>query len=195
MSTTDPMNSNDPDAIRAEIERTRSNLSTDVDTLAAKVDPRIAARKTTDKLKDRANSAKEAVMGSASSTKSSLMGSSSGTSSSGGGTTSAVSGKLSDATSSVQGGVSSLQGKASQAPSAAIQRTQGNPLAAGLVAFGLGWLFSSVAPATKVEERAAEQLADQAQQLKEPVTQHAKSLAQEVGDNLKGTAQEAAESV
>jgi hypothetical protein len=106
-----------------------------------------------------------------------------------------VQGKLGDATSSVQGGVSSLQSKASQAPGAAIQRTQGNPLAAGLVAFGLGWLFSSVAPATKVEERAAEQLADQAQQLKEPVTAHAKSLAQEVGDNLKGTAQEAAESV
>ncbi|CAN5810952.1 DUF3618 domain-containing protein [soil metagenome] len=167
MTTTDP---NDPDQIRADIERTRSSLSTDVDTLAGRVDPRSVAKRGTDRLRDRATSAKDAVMGSASSGQS----------------------QVSDRSGDAAGRVS---GTASAAPGKAMQHTQGNPLAAGLVAFGLGWLASSILPSTKAEQQAAGRLEQQAQQYKQPVTEHAKAVAQEVGENLRDPAQQAAESM
>lgn len=166
MTTTDP---HDPDQIRADIERTRNNLSTDVDTLADRVDPRSVAKRSGDRLRDRATSAKEAVMGSGTPNRSQ------------------VSGRSGNAAGRVSGALSG-------APDKAAQQTQGNPLAAGLVAFGLGWLASSILPSTQAEQ-AAGRLEEQAQQYKEPVTEHAKAVAQEMGDNLRDPAQQAAESV
>ncbi len=167
MTTTDPQ---DPDQIRADIERTRNNLSTDVDTLADRVDPRSVAKRSGDRLRDRATSAKEAVMGAGTPNRSQ------------------VSGRSGNAAGRVSGALSG-------APDKAAQQTQGNPLAAGLVAFGLGWLASSILPSTQAEQQAAGRLEEQAQQYKEPVTAHAKAVAQGMGDNLRDPAQQAAESV
>ena len=46
--------SNDPDEIRADIERTRAALSNDVDELADAVRPQNVARRQVDKVKDAA---------------------------------------------------------------------------------------------------------------------------------------------
>ena len=56
--------SNDPDEIRADIERTRATLSNDVDDLAESVKPKSVARRQVDKVKDAAGSLKDRVMGS-----------------------------------------------------------------------------------------------------------------------------------
>ena len=56
--------SNDPDEIRADIERTRATLSNDVDDLAESVKPQSVARRQVDKVKDAVGSVKERVMGS-----------------------------------------------------------------------------------------------------------------------------------
>ena len=57
--------SDDPDAIRAEIEATRRNLSGDVDALADKVTPSKIAERQTRKVKGVFHSISERVMGSA----------------------------------------------------------------------------------------------------------------------------------
>jgi len=56
--------SNDPDEIRADIERTRAALSDDVDDLAESVRPKNVAQRQVDKVKEAASNVKERVMGS-----------------------------------------------------------------------------------------------------------------------------------
>ncbi|HEY8306277.1 MAG TPA: DUF3618 domain-containing protein [Lapillicoccus sp.] len=63
------------------------------------------------------------------------------------------------------------------APSAVRRRTRGNPVAAGLVAFGVGWLVASLIPASEVEQQAATALKEKAQPLTDEVTNAAKQVA------------------
>ena len=79
----------------------------------------------------------------------------------------------------------------SGAPTAAKAKTQGNPLAAGLIAFGAGLLISGLIPSSQKEQDAVSGLQGNLEPLKEKATEAAK----EIGENLKGTAQEAVESV
>jgi hypothetical protein len=66
---------------------------------------------------------------------------------------------------------SSAADMASSALEQARKRTWGNPLAAGLVVFGAGWLLSSLLPATEREQQAAAQLKDLAVEKGSPVAQ------------------------
>jgi hypothetical protein len=74
-------------------------------------------------------------------------------------------------------------------------RAQGNPLAAGLIAFGAGWLVSSLLPASRAEANLAGQAVDAAKDHGQPLIDHAKSVGQEVGDDLKEKATQAATEV
>ena len=71
------------------------------------------------------------------------------------------------------------------------RKAQGNPLAAGVIAFGLGMLVSSLIPSSEKERQAVSQL----QENLEPVKEKASEVARDVGESLKPAAQEAAESV
>jgi hypothetical protein len=79
----------------------------------------------------------------------------------------------------------------SDAPNAVARKAQGSPIAAGLIAFGAGLLVSSLLPASKVEQQAADKVKDTAQPLVEDLTETAK----EVAGNLKEPAQQAFEEV
>ena len=114
-----------------------------------------------------------------------------------------VSGTASSAASSVQDAASSAAGTVQdaastaadavqEAPQAIRRQTRGNPLAAGLIAFGAGWLVSSLLPASRREQELADQAKQVAQEKVQPVLQQ---VAGEVGDNLREPAQQAAESV
>jgi hypothetical protein len=74
------------------------------------------------------------------------------------------------------------------APDTVKAQTAGNPIAAGLIALGVGWLAGSLLPASSAERQAATQVKQSAAPL---VTDTAK----EVADHLKEPAQEAVESV
>jgi cell division septum initiation protein DivIVA len=192
--------SDDPEQIRREIERTQAALSQDVDALTEKVTPGKIVERRVDRARDAATRLKEKVMGS----------DSSDDPYSGGGVRSAasqaadrVSGTASATASSVQGAASSAAGTVQdaastaadavqQAPQAIRRQTRGNPLAAGLIAFGAGWLVSSLLPATRREQELAGQAKQVAQEKVQPVVQQ---VASEVGDNLREPAQQAAESV
>jgi len=192
--------SDDPEQIRREIERTQAALSQDVDALTEKVTPGKIVERRVDRARDAATRLKEKVMGSDPY---------SGHSSGGGVRQAAshaadrVSGTASSATASVQdaasSAASSVQDAAAtaadavqQAPQAIRRQTRGNPLAAGLIAFGAGWLVSSLLPATRREQ----ELADQAKQVaQEKVAPVAQQVAGEVRENLREPAQQAVDSV
>ncbi len=176
-----------PEEIRRDIERTRSELSSNVDALTEKVSPaRVVER--------RVESARGAITG----VKDKVMGSSESNGcggdpkmSSAASSASAASG----AASSVAGAASSVANTASGAPQVARARTQGNPLAAGLMAFGAGWLISSLLPASEPEQQAAVAIKDKASEHSDKLTAPLKAAAQEVGENLREPAQQAAESL
>src|ERR1043165_3853077 len=194
--------SDDPDQIRREIERTQAHLSTDVDALTEKVTPsRIVARRAAGakaagrRLTDR------------------VMGSDDPYNPYSGGytdtrpprhavteTARSASANVSDAASSAASTISDTASSAAaavqEAPQAVRRQTQGNPLAAGIIAFGAGWLVSSLLPASRQEQEFADQATQQAKQVaQEKVAPVAQQVAGEVRENLHEPAQQAVESV
>ncbi|MFB2596677.1 DUF3618 domain-containing protein [Herbiconiux sp. P17] len=154
--------SDSPEEIRARIEATRTELGGDVDALADKVTPSKIVHRQTDKVKGAVGSVKDRVFGVADDVKSSV----------------------SDSGSSAAGAVSGAKDKVAA-------KAEGNPLAVGLIAFGVGLLAASLIPASTKEKEVASHLKEQAQPLVDQVTDAAK----EVGQNLKEPAQEAAAAV
>jgi gas vesicle protein len=182
------MTTSDPDVIRRQIEDTRRELSYDVDALNEKVNPaRVVDRRVT-AAKGRFTSVKEKVMGSAHDTTSSAQGMASDAAGS-------VQDAASSAAGTVQDAASSAVGAVQQAPDAVVRQTQGNPLAAGLIAFGVGWLVSSLLPASEKERQLAQQAESAVREHKDTLLEPAKQAAQEIGDQLKPAAQDAVESV
>ena len=182
------MTSSDPDVIRRQIEDTRRELSYDVDALNEKVNPaRVMDRRVT-AAKGRITRAKEKVMGSAHDTSYHAQGVASNAAGS-------VQGAASSAAESVQGAAASAATAVQQTPDAIARQTQGNPLAAGLIAFGVGWLVSSVLPASEKEKQLAQQAETAIRENKDALLEPAKQAAQEVGEQLKPAAQQAVESV
>jgi gas vesicle protein len=193
------MTTSDPDVIRRQIEDTRRELSYDVDALNEKVNPaRVVDRRVT-AAKGRFTSVKEKVMGSAHDTTSSAQGMASNAVGSVQGAASSAAGTVQDTASSAVGTVqdtaSSAVGAVQQAPDAVVRQTQGNPLAAGLIAFGVGWLVSSLLPASEKERQLAQQAESAVREHKDTLLEPAKQAAQEIGDQLKPAAQDAVESV
>jgi hypothetical protein len=182
------MTSSDPDVIRQQIEDTRRELSYDVDALNEKVNPaRVVDRRVT-AAKGRLTSVKERVMGSAHQTTSSTQGMASNAAGS-------VQGAASSAAGSVQDAASTAADAVQQAPQQIRQQAQGNPMAAGLIAFGVGWLVSSLLPASQKETQLAQQAESAMREHKDTLLEPAKQAAQEIGEQLKPAAQDAVESV
>lgn len=93
---------------------------------------------------------------------------------------------------SAQGTGGSVSDSASGAVQGTVDRAQGNPLAAGLVAFGTGMLISALLPASQKEAELTSQAVDAAKEHGQPLVDHAKSVGQEVGQDLKESATHAA---
>ncbi len=96
----------------------------------------------------------------------------------------AVMGTASDAAGSVGDTVGEL-------PHKAAQTAKGNPIAVGLIAFGVGMLAASLLPASSKER----ELAQSAKDMAEPAVDKLKGSAQTMAADLKEPAREAAESV
>ena len=192
--------SDDPEQIRREIERTQSALSQDVDALTEKVTPGKIVERRVDRARDAATRLKEKVMGSDPYSAHSSGGgvreaashAADRVSDTASSATASVQDAASSAASSVQDAAATAADAVQQAPQAIRRQTRGNPLAAGLIAFGAGWLVSSLLPATRREQ----ELADQAKQVaQEKVAPVAQQVAGEVRENLREPAQQAVDSV
>jgi predicted ribonuclease toxin of YeeF-YezG toxin-antitoxin module len=193
------MTSSDPDVIRRQIEDTRRELSYDVDALNEKVNPaRVMDRRVT-AAKGRITRAKEKVMGTASDTTSTAQYKASNAVGSVLGAAASAAGSVlegaSSAADSVQTAASTAVGAVQQAPDTIVRQTQGNPLAAGLIAFGVGWLVSSLLPASEKEKQLAQQAESAVREHKDQLLEPAKQAAQEIGEQLTPAAQPAPESV
>lgn len=162
--------SQSPEEIRAEIEQTRQNLGHTLEDIEDRVSPARIAERHTEAVKNRWQNVKESVMGSTDDARSSAQ---------------ARGGELSTR---VSGAADTVKG----APDQAIQRARGNPLAAGLVAFGGGLLLASALPATQREQEAAQTLRDR---YEEPVKSELQQAAKQAGEGLQGTAQQAVQEV
>jgi gas vesicle protein len=176
--------SENPDAIRADIEATRERLGTNVDAVADKVTPSHIVHRQTDKVKDAVFGVKEKIMGAADDT-----------------TARAHTG-MHARTDSAGNPLTDAGAAIGDAPHQVKEKTQGNPLAAGLIAFGAGLLLSSLIPASEKEREAAEALKTAAEPVTTELTEAAKDLAQgmkepaqEAMENVKATAADAAEHV
>jgi gas vesicle protein len=167
--------------LRREIDLSRAELGTDVDALTEKVSPRRVVERRVDRAKDAIGGLKEKVMGTTSDVSSS--------------TGHGLSGVASSVQDGVQNAASTVGDTASTAAVGARRQAQGNPLAAGVIAFGLGWLVSSLLPASQKERELARTVKDQAQPAVQAAGQQAGQALSEVKDNLQEPAQRAAQSV
>jgi gas vesicle protein len=154
--------SENPEAIRADIEQTRRRLGYDVDAVADKVTPSHIAHRQTEKIKGAMTNVKDRVMGAAE-----------------------------DTADNTRGALSDAGDAVGHAQQRVTQKARGNPLAAGLIAFGAGLLVSSLIPPSEKEQELAQTLKEKA----EPMTQQLSSAASEAASHLKEPAQEAFQSV
>lgn len=157
----------EPEQLRAEIARTRSELDQDLNLLTEKVSPGAIAERRVAATKGALTSVKDRVMGATQST----------------------AGSAGGAVSDAAGGAASAVGSA---PAAVKEQATGNPLAAGLIAFGAGWLLSSLLPASQAETKAAAQVKDA---VAEPVKEQLTLAVAEAKDELAPAAQQAAASL
>ena len=176
------MSQNDPEVLRAEIARTRAELSDNVDTLTETANPKSIAHRQAGKVKGAARGVREHLMGTPDDpTDTGSIGE----------RAAAVKDRATGTVGSVQDGGSGALDAVTDAPRQVQRRTRGNPLAAGLIAFGAGMLFSSLIPASEKEREAADALKTKA----EPLTTELTEAAKEVAEGLKAPAQEAMENV
>jgi hypothetical protein len=159
--------------VRADIEDTRRDMSVTIDAIADRTVPSRVIGRRRQAMSNGIRSVRERVMGRAED----------------------VYGTAGDhvhgAAGSARDQASSLADQARQAPDKLASQTQGNPIAAGLIAFGGGLLLASILPPTEAEQRVAGQLREQTQ----PLQDELKQAGQQVAEGLKSTAQEGAEQV
>lgn len=148
-----------PEAIRADIERTRETLGSDVDALADKVTPSKIVERQKNKVHSAVSGLRDRLMGAADDT-------------------------AHGAADLAHGAADAVHGVAHDTKA----KAKGNPLAVGLVAFGVGLVVASLIPPTRAERDAAAAAKDKA----EPLVAGAKDLAHEIVDDLKDPASEAA---
>jgi hypothetical protein len=150
------------DELEADITHTREDMSATLGAIGDQVSPKRVVEGGTHRVRRWIESARDGIMGSASEVVE--YGGQGG-------------GELG------QGGEPSAPGaKAMAAPN------QGNPLAAGLITFGVGLLVGSLLPATKVEQQGLSAIADKA----EPAIDTAVEAASGLGHGLQQSAEQAA---
>ncbi|MGY1855513.1 DUF3618 domain-containing protein [Modestobacter sp. SYSU DS0290] len=182
------MTSSDPDVIRRQIEDTRANLSYDVDALNEKVNPTRVVDRRVGRAKSGMSGLKDKVFGTAHDARDQVSNRASHAQGS-------AQGAAHSAADNVQGVAHDAMGAVQHAPETIQRQAQGNPLAAGLIAFGVGWLVSSLLPTSEKEKQLAAQAESALKEHSEPLKEQARNVAQEIGDNLKPAAQDAMESV
>ena len=191
--------STDPDQIRREIDQTQRELSADVDALTEKVSPPRIMERRVRRTRMAMTNVKDKIMGSTSDAYQTA-----------GSTASGMGQSVSDRASSVRdtasGMASSARDTASDVASSAVdtvrsapdtvrRQATGNPLAAGLIAFGAGLLLSSLIPASEPEQQVATQVKDFATEQGRPVARQLGEAGQQAAQELKESAQQRAEAV
>ena len=194
--------SRNPEDIRREIEQARGDLGTTLEAIGDRVSPKLAkerakekvtarmdeitdrvspkriARRRTALVRGRVRNVRESVMGSVEEVEPSRA-------------ADPVRGGARRASQRVGQTAGSLADEARSAPEMVKTKAQGNPLIAGLVAFGGGIVLASALPPSESERQAAERILEEL----EPLKQQAVSAGRSVAGELQQSAQSRAERV
>jgi Protein of unknown function (DUF3618) len=159
--------------VKSDIEGTRQEMSETIDAIADRTSPGRIIQRRRQRVASGWRSVRERVMG----------------------RTADTYGSASDAThgaaDSARDAAGSVVEEARQAPEKVLEQTQGNPIAAGIIAFGGGLLVASLIPPSEVEQRLAGRVVERAQPLRDELQR----AGQEVAEDVRSTAQEGAEQV
>ena len=162
-----------PDQLKQDVESTRAELSDTLDAIGDRVSPGRMIERRKNRMRQGVDTVRERIMGVTH------------------GTADSTKEKLSSTMDTVR-----------DLPDVGRQQTQGHPLVAGALAFGIGFLIAAVVPRTEAEEQMAPQLADKVEPLKQElaqtgqqVAQQLKEPAQQAATELKDTAKEGAQEV
>jgi gas vesicle protein len=166
-----------PDQLREEIEQTRRELRRDTDALNEKVNPSRIVGRRVERTRHTMTRMKERVMGTADPGTSAVRD---------------VAGKAADTAGSAG---STIADTAKAAPDELRSRTEGNPLAAGVIAFAAGWLLAGLLPATSKEKQLAETVEYKSGQFAEPVKQQVAEMGREMKAGLEEPAKQAVDEV
>ena len=177
----------EPDQLRNQLDRQRAEISGTVDQIENRVNPSHVLARRSDRMKRRVTDWKDTVFGNdqpdypqprSRTTYQSPGLASSGEQSDSGGMSERVGDAMSSASDTVQ-----------QAPQAVRRQARGNPMAAGAIALGAGWLISSLLPESRTEQRAVRKVEPQLSDAADTIKQEGQALA----DDLKQPAQDTAE--
>jgi ElaB/YqjD/DUF883 family membrane-anchored ribosome-binding protein len=144
--------------LRADIADNRAQLSDTMDAIGDRVSPGRMIDRKKNRVAQSARSLKDRVMGT-----------------------------VEDVGHSVAGTAHDTTQSVSNVPDALRTRSQGNPLLAGGIAFGIGFLAAVAFPPSRAERDATSAMMSKAEPVKGEVTK----AAHQIADNLKGPAQDA----
>lgn len=167
--------------VRHDIDMTRREMAGTIDELADRASPRRVVNRRRQRAAERLHSMRTAVMGEPDG--------GFGPEAGGGGLAGARE-MAGSARGAVEGTGEQIAGQARHAPDIAKRKAQGNPIAAGLIAFGGGLLASSLLPATEPEQRAAKTLKERTEPLQEEMRQAGQEVAEQVSSSAKERAEE-----
>lgn len=188
-----------PDQIRHDIDRTRAELVADANRIVDHTRPRNIAQRRVDRVRHRMSTLKEQVMGTVPEATSTVQDRTAGMASAVGEraqyAASTVGEKAQHAASTVGEKAQEAAQAVQNAPQQARQQARGNPLAAGLIAFGAGALVATLIPATRAEQDAVRQLGERAGGAMEPVKEALTESAQKLRDDASTVVGEAADQV
>lgn len=155
--------------VRHGIEQTRAQMSETIDAIADRASPRRAMARQRHRMADRVHGLREAVMGRAH----------------------AAQQGVAHGVGQVSEGVGHMAEDVRQAPEQLRRRAGGNPVAAGLIAFGGGMLAASIIPSNPTERQAAARIRDETQ----PAIGRLEEASRQLGDELRTSAKHAADDV
>src|SRR3954454_22989489 len=165
----------DPDRIRAEIERTRAEMEDTVDALGYKADVKSRAKESLQETRD---SAKESLMGTTRSVKEKLVG-------------------AKDSVSETAGGATPDREQVKQQARQVKGLAQENPIGLALGAVAVGFVAGLLIPSTQVEDErfgeVSDHVVEKAKETGQEALEHGKQVAQETAQSAQETFKESAQ--
>jgi hypothetical protein len=177
----------DPAAIRRDIDRTRGDMEDTIDAINDRVNPRRIRDRRTNRMRRAWYSARDSIMGSGGENRMPDMGRQAG-----------------EVREAAGARADQARQALSDAPQDVQRQTRGNPLTAGMIAFGIGTLIGSALPESDAERQAARGATDRVdvEGAKQRLTEHAQEVragvqdkAREAAQDLKDSSRDAAQDV
>lgn len=181
----------DPQQLKDEIARQREQVNRDLEAIGDHVLPGRVAERTRTKVRRRLHDVRDRVMGTAEDATSST-GDAIG---SAGDAVTGAAHRVGHQAQQIGHQAQQIGEQIAAAPQVVTSHTQGNPIAAGMVAFGAGLLLAALLPTSEAEQELADRIAPSIDEARELAQGTAQDAAQHVVADLREPVQEAVEDV